>query len=327
MDTQADVVLTYRGPAVDGAMMNAHDLGVALDGMAGLIEETNRSLNGERAFAEVSVHSQFERGSFEIHFGIDIGPLKTTLDLGILDVRSILSIIGISGAHIPGSSGGVVGSVIELVRRLTGRPIEKIEPAVPEVPVPPATLTKMHVDPDNGIVDVTIKGEHDPIRAIREVGIVATNLAARKFLSNVTAPLEREGMDELVMSSGQGQTRITRAESGYFLPPATAAASKDLGDMVAGTYKILSPAFDGKKWRLSDGASRFSASVSDPNFLSDMSDGRLWFVAGDAISAEVKVTQQDGHRPTHEIVRVTGIVRGGTGRTTIQPPLLSPGPD
>lgn len=313
METRAEMVMAYTGPAVEG-VMDVRDLAPALLGLGGLLEETNRSVNGANCMAEIVVRSHFRQGSFESFLDVIIKgaeAAKAVLEFqGSIEATGLLHLIGVTG-QVPGAPGGV----LQLLKWLRGRGIAKVEPTR-------LNRTAIEVNVLTQTVNVYTESEHDPVEVLKATLPIVESVKARRDISSMVSPLERDGIDAVALRSGGDGFEIPRHERAYYLPMAVAEPS-DLGDVVIGTYEVVGPAFDGKSWRVKDNTGSHWATMTDERFIRDVDAGHLAFGKGDALKAEVRVSQRAGHRPTREITRVIDIVRAP--RQGVRPPLIGVG--
>lgn len=284
MKSEISFRVTYDGPALQAHMMDVRELAPAMIAMADLLKAASEELYGDKAEVRVAVRAGFKEGSFGIDmvFFQDIMTQLTELFSGreasaTANAFQILSGIGITG-----------GGVIALLRWLRGRKIERIEQRQDSVTI----LT----------ADESIEVDPVTLRLFR-------NRRIRLELRNVLRPLDREGIDSLILTHGQeAGPVILSEEAGYFAPPAD--NDLPLSDTTASgvILKIESAAFkDGNKWRFTDGSRSFFAAIEDQDFLTRIDSGEERFGKADMLVVDLRQLQYaiDGElKSEYRIVRV-----------------------
>lgn len=286
--------LTYDGPALANHEMDPRELAPALLAMADLLESSARVMYGDKAKVNVTVKGSFETGSFNIDFVAGVQWLQSIRDIfagteaaAVANATAILGALGVIG-----KSG-----LFPLLKWMRGRSITQVDTIEAENGRP-----KVRIHVGDEFYDV----ERDTVDLLRDVGV-------RKATEQVLAPLGKRGIDVLALGHGaKVNITIQDAERDAFIAPQAqdVLIIDDVRDMV---FSIVSLAFkEDNKWRLSDGASTISASISDTAFLSAVNDNIASFSKGDSLVCRVRVRQwqtANGARAEYEVVEVRNHLR------------------
>lgn len=289
MDDMTEFRVTYDGPALESHEMDPRELAPALLAMADLLEASARVLYGDRAKVRVSVKGSFKTGSFNIDFVTGFQWLQSARDLfagpnasAASNALQILSAVGIVGK-----------GMLSLLRWLRNRPITSVEVIAPDEKG--RARVRVFVGDDQYEI------EKNAIDLLRDVGV-------RKATEKVLAPLDKPGID--VFAVGQGEAFnlvVTKEERPSFAAPAP-DENLLIDDVRKMAFSIVSLAFkEDNKWRLSDGSSTISATISDHQFLADVDENVESFAKGDSLLCEVRVRQwqtTSGTRTEYDVVSV-----------------------
>lgn len=258
MMSEASATLAYLGPDVDDGSMDVADLAPALLAASRLITSANRALNGDRADVRVRV-AALRTGSFEIELQVVTSLWEQTKALlsqdDIQAAKELLDwIFGLIGA-------GAAVSLLSLVRFLRGRRIRRLARRGELV-----------------VIFVETEGGEETIEVSEPVAKLATDEAVRRSLTDLTAPLSKEGITALEVREGERVIeRVTKAESEAFAEAPTADRPL-VADTREQSFEIVSLAFrEENKWRLSDGNSTISVMIEDRDFLEQVNRSAISF--------------------------------------------------
>ena len=177
--THEAFTIVFDGEALQDHTMDVRDLAPALLSLSQLFDETSRLLYGDKVDVRLHVKA-VEAGCFSVDIGLAQSLFSQFTDLFNSDeVNAVLNLKDI----IIGGVGVTTYGLFRLIKRLKGRPAPKV------------------TDLENGTVRIEIDGESfdvpkDLLRAYNETSI-------RKAIEKVTAPLDKEGIDQLVIQSGK----------------------------------------------------------------------------------------------------------------------------
>ncbi len=269
MNDMTEFRLTYDGPALASHKMDPRELAPALLAMADLLEASARVLYGNDAKVKVSVKGSFKTGSFNIDF--------------VANAVAILSALGVVGK-------GMI-SLLKWLRNRTPDRTELIEPGPDGKPRVRIFVGDEYYDVEKGALDL-----------LRDVGV-------RKALEKTLAPLDKPGIDTFALGQGTAiNVTVHENERMYFFAPANAEERLLIDDLRTMAFSIVSLAFkEDNKWRLSDGSSTISATISDEQFLHGVNTNVESFAKGDSLVCTVRVRQwqtANGPRTEYEVVRV-----------------------
>jgi hypothetical protein len=290
MNDMTEFRLTYDGPALASHEMDPRELAPALLAMADLLEASARVLYGNDAKVKVSVKGSFKTGSFNIDFVASFHWLQSVRDIfagqnftAIANAVAILSALGVVGK-------GMI-SLLKWLRNRTPDRTELIEPGPDGKPRVRIFVGDEYYDVEKGALDL-----------LRDVGV-------RKALDKTLAPLDKPGIDTFALGQGAAiNVTVHENERMYFVAPANAEERLLIDDLRTMAFSIVSLAFkEDNKWRLSDGSSTISATISDEQFLHGVNTNVESFAKGDSLVCTVRVRQwqtANGPRTEYEVVRV-----------------------
>lgn len=277
---RVDVTVTYDGAALRGHQMDVRDLAPALLGFAEVVQAAHETLRPDQPVPSVNIRATGE-GSFVVDLQViheEVVNLLTGNDVGAL-----LSVVGL----IQSARG--VFSYFRNRRRPDSREDQLA----------------------NGTVRITLPNgtviEYPP-----EVVLLAQQLRIRRGTEQVIAPLGRDGIDAMSVTSPQDRTGGVRITSDD-LPVLRLSLEDDYrGDLVTDIefvqrLTVTSPNFQaGNKWRLSDGDAWYWMSMSDLAFRERVDRGEVAFRKNDQLEARVKL--QQWRLPTGELHNERAII-------------------
>lgn len=280
--------IVYDGPALTNHSMDVRELAPALLGIADLLQETNRALNGERAEVAVKVASEFKPGCFSVVLQVIQHAAAHAQGLfqpeNLWTAKTLLEIIGLTGTPTIG--------LIKLIKWLRGRRVEKIEPTA------------------NGQVQISVG--NDTIVVQNSVISIYNDTAARNALSQVLKPLDRAGIDRFEVRNDVhlAVEVVTESEVPFFATDSVEQFLEEKDDV--GVFQIIKPSFDPKyKWMLSDGNATFGVYIKDQRFLDLLERRQVTFAKGDVLRVRFKRKvwrTESGLRTEYEILLVIEVV-------------------
>lgn len=271
--------LAYGGDALRNGEMDVADLAPALLGVAQLLKAAGRALDGDDAEIGVRVKSTRE-GSFEVWLNIVVNDAKIAWEFWKSpDTQAAASLLALLGVTAPGAIG--------VLHKLKGRRPRRVR-----------------TDADRAVFEV----DGDEYEVPEPVARLVLDSAVRAALEKVVAdPLEKDGIDTITIGDAKTQLSIGKREAAYFRTVSIGAEDEFVGKYIK-AFTIVSLSFKaGQKWRLNNGQSVVSVSVSDQDFLDRVDVGSETFAKNDMLVCEVLERSQrtaSGFRSDYEIVRV-----------------------
>ena len=274
----ARFTVIYDGPALRDSQMDIKDLAPALLGLGEVLEQANRTLNGDRATIKVQVKA-FKGGCF----GIDLELIQGCFDtvLGWLTpgspFRNAIDILNALGLTPLGMATGLYF----LIKKVKGRrPKKKIEMENDKV-----TLV---FDSPAGDEEITVD---------KDVAELYENVKVREGAEKSVAPLDHEGIDSFgIVHDGEREMLVTKEEAESFrlsnvrpqeIPLATSDQIRVLS-IVSLSFK------QDNKWRLSDGQAILNVKINDEHFLKEVNEGTP-FAKGDMLRVLLVSKASVGH--------------------------------
>lgn len=281
--------IKFDGPALREHEIDVADLAPALVALGQMVKAANRVVNGDGLDVSVKVRTVGD-GSFWVELTVRAQSAYAAVRDFLVgpDVDAILKLITIIGLSAAGA--GIAGqSALAVIRQIRGRRPKRLERH--------GGIVRIEFDDDTQIdvEEATARVAFDP--------------EFRTALERVAVePLNRPGIDAIVLEGDGIEERITQATAGSFLaPPIT-------GDSLIETrhtkvFSIIDLSFKpGKKWRLSDGHGRATlVDVEDASFISRIENSEIAFAKGDILVCDVRETARQtakGLKAEYAIVRV-----------------------
>lgn len=287
MSDLAEFKIAYDGEALRSHIMDVRDLAPALLAFGKLFDESNRVLNGNKTTVKLQVKAT-SPASFDILFQLDQSFIEQVTGLLTGDmVTSALNLLTIMGFATTGI-GASTYSLLWLIRKLQGKK---------------PTLIK---DKKDGTVEIKYDSETFivPIELLR----LYQDIAVRKAAQEILEPLKNDGIDTFkVINNNITVNVINKSEVIYYQLPEVQDEVILESDKKA-AYSIVSLAFkEDNKWRLYDGNSTISVTMTDEDFLYQVDNNLVSFAKGDILICEVKTIQyrtETGLRTEHEVLKV-----------------------
>jgi hypothetical protein len=290
--SEAHFSLIFRGAAVDNGEIDVHDLAPALLAVGDLLQAANQAINGEQANVAVKVKATAE-GSFEIDLSVwqqvvdSIFTYATAHKDGIAAASELTDLVLKAGGAFVGTVGAVGGGLLALLKWLKGRKPDRLEEK-------------------DGDVIIYI-GDTSFVTNRRTVQL-AESVAVRTQARRLVGSLEREGIESISARRGdEEELTIHRQDVRSFDLPDE--AEEELSEEVRRmTLQIISLSFkEDNKWRLTDGAEPFTASIEDTDFLNKIANDEISFGKSDYLVCDVREKQvrtTKGLKKERTIIRV-----------------------
>lgn len=290
--SEARFSLKFDGPAVENGEIDVQDFAPALLAVGDLFQAANAAINGEQATASVRVRATAE-GSFEVDFAVvqqvidSIFTYAESREDGIAAANDLADFILKVGGVAIATAGTTGGGLLLLLKWLRGRKPEA-------------------KDEKGG--DVTLQIGDTYFVTNKQTIQLAEDLNVRQQARKLVSILEREGIESISSMQADGEElRIERADVSAFDIPEI--EEEELEDEVrARTLQIVSLSFkEDNKWRLTDGAEPFSATIEDVDFLNRIANSEISFAKDDYLECEVRERQvrtATGLRKERTIIRV-----------------------
>jgi len=240
--------LHYDGPALDSHEMDVRDLAPALLSAGELVQDINQLLRPGSESVTVNIRATGD-GSFVVNLVLAYDDLVTLLNTDAVDASVKLTALL-----------GTLGSLMRFIKNRRGRRV------IARTPDP--------TDPDVIKVDF---GDGVTLEVPRLVLEASDNVRIRRHLEEVVRPLARDGVDSLTIRRDSIEFgRVDARDLPAFSLAGTDADGRTiLSDSEREVYlTIRAVNFQpGSKWRLTDGAATFTATIIDAEFLARIEGG------------------------------------------------------
>jgi len=262
--------IVYKGRALEDGRMPVSDLAPALIALGEIFAEASQIVYPNAQPVALSVKAT-EKGSFDVHLIVEAHGIWNQL-VHLLSGENITALVNLKTLLIGGplSLFGAIG----LIGR---RKITKEEPV------------------ESGNIKITLDDESS-VELPLEVLTMYKRFRIRKRAREVVAPLEKEGVDQILFTEPRRDASpaltIAKAQLPAYEPIAEEEEGVELGDDLRTTVvQVASVSFEGHKWRLSEGEQTFHASIEDEDFLRRVDAARERFGAGDLLRVQIRVVQ------------------------------------
>jgi len=288
MTTQSFKV-TYDGEALRSGAMTVRDLAGALLAVGKAIEEANRLFNGDRIAISVNVLA-VKPGSCTIELLCNHSFFQSIKDFFAgEDITTVTALLSLLGFTVKDMGKGTIGSLIRLLKWARGRRLKKVA----KIGDGQVTLTF----DDERQIDVPAP----VLQLYRDINI-------RRAITDMTKPLEQEGIDVILMGEeGVEPDAITKEHLVGFAAPEI-DDEPITEDEHKKAFSIVSLAFkDDNKWRLFDGQNGINVAIADDDFLKRVDANEEAFSKGDILVCRVLTKQwrtSSGLKTEHTVLEV-----------------------
>ncbi len=275
--SEAHFQIVYDGEAVRNGDMDVRSLAPALLALGDLFQQANTIINENKAEVSVRVRAEFKPGSFQIDLALVHSLFESAKHLILskeaADAQEMLKRVFFF-VGIPGS--GAAG-LFKLIRFLKGRK--------------PDGVTYI----DNR-VQIVVGAE--VLLAHEDAYRMWLDEKIRRDVDGLVRPLESPGIDWVEARFDGERERILKPEMEIFVVPERQEAQPGEVPSVGGNppretlLRIVKLSFEpGQKWRFSDGAAVFNASIEDQNFTDRVQTRQEGFASGDVLQVMLNSTQ------------------------------------
>ncbi len=281
--------VVYDGKALDEHLMDVRDLAPAMMAISDLLTHANKEINGDKLEIKLNVKANFKTGCFGIEFVEQLSWVNQIKDL--LTGPTATALANASGIlGFVGFFGGTAIGVIQLYKKLKGKPPVKIEETLDNAKVFYSETEYLEVD--------------KRVLRLYRSKVIASDI--EKMLE----PLNKEGIDSFYvvkeMLDQNIELFIDKDEVEFFK---FQDIDDHLSESITETFlQIESISFKEKnKWRFNNGGSTINASISDEVFLQKIDSGLLRFGKGDLLKVKLKTIQFLAHtklKTEFEVVEV-----------------------
>jgi hypothetical protein len=276
--------ISYDGPALRDGAMDVRDLAPALMALGQLFDAANQNLNPEGSQIKLDVKAT-EPGSFQIVLELSQNWSSQVLQFFASPETSGATNLLSWVLGVPTATGGLVW----LVKALKGKGADKIERLTDNT-------MRLTIGSESFII---------PFELLRLYQDLAVRSALQKL---VEEPLKKDGIDSFAVKQDKAVVvAVDKSEGEAFAKPSL--PDEILIEQVRrAAFSIISLAFkEDNKWRLYDGNTQISATISDADFLQRVDANQVSFSKGDILMCDVKITQRrtpEGLKTDYVVERV-----------------------
>lgn len=277
--------LHFAGSALDSHQMSVRELAPSLIALNKLIKSLNDDIHGDKAAAQLQVKT-LKPGSFGLDLLLDTGFLEQVKDLLTCNTTSAFM-----NAH------EIIQIMLELFvlkRWLAGRK--------------PYLIEEKNDKDDEHKVKIIIK-EEKLVVDHRTYNLYFHHPEIRDDLNSVASPLASAGVDKMQLSSTRSEFVLTRNDYQSFIAD---PENKDFSENILQSVALLlkSPYFEkDKKWKVLMGDQSIFVSIEDEDFMNKVLFGEETFATGDALVADIVMTQSIENNKIVTSYKVTKVLK------------------
>lgn len=279
----SEFAVVYDGPLLSDGRMPVRELAPALLALGDLFVQASLAVYPDQEPVGLSIKAT-EEGSFLIQLVLHAPDAWDHL-VNLLSSKPATALANLQGLVI-----GAGGGLFWLIKKLRGRAVVKEEEVSP------------------GMVRLTLE-DGTTFEVPREVLGLLAREGIRESARDVVQPVQRQGIDVVAFLDGDGMTvEITTDDVDAFgIPEPPEAPLHEYEHTMI--LEIDAPSFiEGNKWRLSDGANHFSATIEDAGFIASVNRGEP-FRKGDQIECRMRIEQTHRGDSLHTERHVIEVLR------------------
>lgn len=276
-------VIAYEGPALEDHTMNARDLATSVLALSEAFHRAQKILGPETSPASLNIKA-FNEGSFEVAMVLVEGARDFLLGSLVQSTVTLTTLVG------------TVWASVAWVKQARGRRIAKAEPATP------------------GEVMVTFDDDTHMSIPTEQFQLVK-DVTFRKQVTETLKPLDGENVTNFRVTDTSLRLNVSAEEVAYFVPSEEVQVEElDPVERIT-TLQPLGVAFDGRKWRFTEGGAQFTASIDDEIFKGKVERQEVVFGSNDLLQVRLRVEQfrdtNGSLKANHSIVEVIKHIDGG----------------
>lgn len=274
----------YDGPALAEHRMDVRQLAPALLAFADAMKAAQSAAAPEQAPAQVHITAT-SKGSFQIELLLVEAPTTGLFDR----IADALSGDKVSAAVNLGQIVEWASQAVILTMTLARARIRKREPATTPGKTKLTLSDGSTIETDNAVINIYQNSEF------------------RTGIRDAVAPLKSDGVNELAIQTAHRQVIVTDDQVDAFTVPDRTEDEELLNSVRDVNLQIVAPAFDGGKWRVSDGSATFFVTLADEQFRDQVIDSKAAFRASDILMVRLRTRQfrtDSGLKTEHVIEQV-----------------------
>lgn len=260
-----DMSVRYFGNNVDDGRMPVRELAPALIALSESLQEIQRLENPGEAPLSLDIQAT-EKGSFVVDLILANGSDIFSKAIDLLNSEQSAAFVNLV-TYVT-----TFYEVIQLTKASLGKKFKK------------------QVDNDDGTVTLTFSDDTSLTISVKTLKAYR-NVEVRRSIKEVVKPAANGGAAGVEFKSSKTETiRVTSSEAEQFEEPKV--ADTEFPPVISEVaLQIISVGFDNVKWKFSDGANQFFASIEDEDFLNAVHQNKYQFGATDILRVRLRQTQ------------------------------------
>lgn len=291
----------FQGDEVQDGTIRVADFAATASAIDALVQEANRTLNGDLATVSVRVRGDsFYAGSFGSTLEVALLIAEHAGNFfgndGLKTSEELLEALGFWSKAGPGGTFAV--GLIGLLKWLRGKPPKEIK-----------TIR-------GGVVEVVAQDDAT-IHIDQSVKLLVSDPAMLPAVIKAIGALDRHGMDALEFSGADGRrtdpVQITKQDLENIERIAQQTDQRPLPERHVRQYdtwlRVVSIAFEGRSmWRFNEDGKQISARIRDEDFVSRVRQGDVRFRSGTSLKVVLETvttrTRTGSSRTTRSVLKV-----------------------